>query len=158
MHDATKKVIIRLKEVRLQKGLSYQDIVDACEEQGDHVSMSSVRRIFAKDSENGSDFRTFTVDAIFRAVVGTEELELSAAEEAALTDQGKEAVAENAALKAVIELRDATIEELQRQIEVLSEEKANLESTVSTMQIKLDTTTDMFRLAMESLGKSTSRC
>ena len=154
MHDATKKVITRLKEVRLQKGLSYQDIVDACEEQGDHVSMSSVRRIFAKDSENGSDFRTFTVDAIFRAVVGTEELELTAAEEAALTDTEKEIVTENAALKAVVELRDATIEELQRQIEALNEEKADLKSTINTMQIKLDTTADMFKLAMESIGKS----
>ena len=148
---------MRLKEVREQKGLTYQDIVDACEAQGEAISLSTVRRIFAKGSEEGPDYRTYTINAIFHAVIGTEDLELTAAEEAALTDPAKEAIAENAALKAVVELRDATIEDLQHQIDTLKSEKADLEALVNTMQIKLETTTDMFRLAMESLGKSTSR-
>ena len=155
MKEANRKVILRLKEVRTQKGLTYQDIVDACEAQNEAVSFSTVKRIFAKGSEDGSDYRTSTINAIFHAVVGTEDMELSAAEEAELTDTAKEVVTENAALKAVVEMRDATIEELQNQIETLTSEKAALESTVSIMQIRLDTTTDMFRLAMESLGKST---
>lgn len=157
MKDANRRVILRLKEVREQKGLTYQDIVDACEAQGEAISLSTVRRIFAKGSEEGPDYRTYTINAIFHAVIGTEDLELTAAEEAALTDPAKEAIAENAALKAVVELRDATIEDLQHQIDTLKSEKADLEVLVNTMQIKLDTTTDMFRLAMESLGKSAAR-
>ena len=156
MKEATKKVILRLKEVRNQKGLTYQEIVDACEAQNEAVSLSTVKRIFAKGSEDGPDYRNYTINAIFRAVVGTEDMELTAAEEAALTDPAKEAIIENAALKAVIELHDATIEELQKKIDALEAEKASLESTVGTIQIKLETTTDMFRLAMESLGKTTS--
>lgn len=156
MREATKKVILRLKEARVQKGLTYQDIVDACESQNESVSLSTVKRIFAKGSEDGPDYRTYTINAIFHAVIGTEEIELSAAQEAELTDTEKEVVTENAALKAVVEMKDATIEDLQNQIDTLKAEKTALESTVSTMQIKLDTTTDMFRLAMESLGKSSA--
>lgn len=157
MKESSRKVILRLKEARTQKNLSYQDIVDACEAQGESVSLSTVRRIFAKGSEDGPDYRTYTINAIFHAVIGTNDLELSAAEEAALTDTGKEAITENAALKAVIELRDTTIEELQLQVDALKAEKSTLEAAINTMQIRLDTTTDMFRLAMESLGKSTVR-
>lgn len=154
MREATQKVILRLKEVRAQKKMSYQDVVDACEALGEAVSLSTVRRIFAKDSENGPDYRTYTIDAIFHAVIGTEDVDLTAAQEAALTETEKEIVTENSALKAVVELRDATILELQGQIEELRTEKAELQIILNTMQIKLDTTTDMFRLAMESLGKS----
>lgn len=154
MKEATKKVIQRLKEVRSQKNMTYQDIVDACESQNEAVSLSTIKRIFAKGSEDGPDYRTYTINAIFRAVIGTEEVELTAAEEAAMSDNEKEVYAENAALKAVVEMRDATIADLQRQIEILKQENDALNNTISTMQIKLDTTNDLFRLAMESLGKS----
>lgn len=156
MKETTRRVILRLKEVKTQKNLTYQDIVDACEAQGEAVSLSTVKRIFAKGSEDGPDYRTYTINAIFHAVVGTEDMELTAAEEAALTDPAKEAIAENAALKAVVELRDATIEELNRQIEELNIEIAQLKETLNTTSIKMDATIDMFRIAMESLGKSIS--
>jgi ribosomal protein L29 len=154
MKDANRKVILRLKEVRNQKNLSYQDIVDACETQGEAISLSTVRRIFAKGSEDGPDYRTYTINAIFHAVIGTEDLELTAAEEAALTDPAKEAIVENAALKAVVELRDATIEELNRQIKDLNADIVELKTALNTANIKLDATIDVFRIAMESLGKS----
>lgn len=156
MKEATRKVILRLKEVKEQKGLSCQDIVELCETNNESVSPSTVRRIFAKGSEDGPDFRTYSINAVFRAVVGTEEVELSAAEEAALTDTEKEVYTENLALKAVVELRDLTIADLQQQIDALTQEKAALETTISAMQIKLDTTTDIIRLAMESFGKGSS--
>ena len=156
MKEATRKVILRLKEVKEQKKLSCQDIFEICVENGDSVSPSTVRRICAKGSEDGPDFRAYSIDSVFRAVVGTEEVELSAAEEAALTDTEKEVYTENLALKAVVELRDLTIADLQQQIEALTLEKTALETTISTMQIKLDTTTDIIRLAMESFGKGSS--
>ncbi len=156
MTEATKKVVLRLKEAKEQKKMTCQDIVDSCEAQNEAVSLSTVRRIFAKSSEDGPDFRPYTINAIFRAVIGTEEVELTAAEEAALTDMEKEVYTENAALKAVVEMRDLTIADLQQQIDILKQEKSELENTVSTMRIKLETTTDIIRLAMESLGKGSS--
>ena len=153
MKEATKKVISRLKEARAQKGLTYQDIVDACEAQNESVSLSTVRRIFAKGSEDGPDYRTYTVNAIFHAVVGTEDVELTEAEEAALSDTEKEIVTENATLKAVVEMRDATITELQQQIDILTQENNGLKAQLDVMQIRLTTTTDLFKLGMESLGR-----
>ena len=154
MTEATKKVIQHLKEAKEQKKMTCQDIVDACEAHNEAVSLSTVRRIFAKSSEAGPDCRPYTINAIFRAVVGTKEVVLTAAEEAALTDIEKEVYTENAALKAVVELRDATIADLQRQIETLAQDKAALEDTLRAMQIKLDTTNDIIRIAVESFGKS----
>ena len=156
MTEATKKVVLRLKEAKEQKQMTCQDIVDACEAQNEAVSLSTVRRIFAKSSEDGPDFRPYTINAIFRAVIGTEEVELTPADEAALTDTGKEVFTENAALKAVVEMRDLTIVDLQQQIDTLKQEKATLENTITGMQIKLETTSDIIRLAMESLGKGAS--
>lgn len=157
MTEATKKVVLRLKEAKEQKKMTCQDIVDACEAQNEAVSLSTVRRIFAKSSEDGPDFRPYTINAIFRAVICTEDVELTAAEEAALSDIEKEVYTENAALKAVVEMRDITITDLQQQIDTLKQEKDALENAITTMQIKLETTSDIIRLAMEALGKGASR-
>ena len=154
MQESTRKVILRLKKAREQKNLTYQDIVDACEAQNESVSLSTVRRIFSKGSEDGSDYRSYTINAIFRAVIGTEEIELTDAEEAALTDGEKEVFTENSALKAVVEMKDATIADLQQQIESLIAEKESLEQKVSILQIKLETMTDIIRVSMEAIGKS----
>lgn len=156
MTEATKKIIIRLKEVKSQKKMSCQDIADACEEQGFSVSLSSVKRFFAPGSEDGHDYRPYTLDAIARAVIGTDDVELSAAEEAKLTDTGKEIMAENAALKALVELHEKNIEQLNMMIETLNDRRTQLEAEKAEMQIRIDTMKDMFKLAMESIGKSIS--
>lgn len=154
MQESTRKVILRLKEAREQKNLTYQDIVDACEAQNESVSLSTVRRIFSKGSEDGADYRPYTINALFRAVIGTEEIELTDAEEAAMTEAEKEVVTENSALKAVVEMKDATIADLQQQIESLVAEKESLEQKVSILQIRLETMTDIIRVSMEAIGKS----
>ena len=158
MKKATRKVILRLKEVREQKHLTYQEIVEICENNNESVSISSVKRLFAKGSEDRSDYRRSTLEAIFHAVVGTEDIELTAAEEAAMTDAEKEVFTENSALKAMLEMERARIEALQQQIDELKREKENLEQALSVNQIKLDTTNDVIRLAMESFGKGSSHC
>ena len=144
MKEATRKVILRLKEVREQKRLTYQEIVDACEAQNEAVSLSSVKRIFAKGSEDGPDYRPYTINAVFRAVIGTE----TEVEEAALVDT------ENSALKAFVELKDATLEDLQRQLDAMKEENASLRRTIEELQIRLDTTTNIIRLAVETAKKN----
>ena len=156
MRERTRKVILRLKEAREQKSLTYQEIVDICENNNESVSLSSVKRLFAKGSEDRSDYRRYTLEAIFHAVIGTEDIELTAAEEAAMTDAEKEVFTENSALKAMLEMERARIESMQQQIDELNREKENLEQALSLMQVKLDTTNDVIRLAMESFGKGSS--
>lgn len=157
MQEATRKVILRLKEIRAQKRLTYQEIVDACEAQNEAVSLSTVRRIFGKDSENGPDYRPYTINAIVHALIGTEEIELTAAEEAALTDTEKEIITENSALRAAFDLNDAMIEDLHKQIELLTAENNSLRRTIEDMQIRLDTTNGIISMAMESFGRGASQ-
>lgn len=158
MKKATRKVILRLKEVREQKHLTYQEIVEICENNNESVSISSVKRLFAKGSEDRSDYRRSTLEAIFHAVIGTDDIELTEAEEAAMTEAEKEVFTENSALKAMLEMERARIEALLQQIDELKREKENLEQALSVNQIKLDATNDVIRLAMESFGKGSSHC
>ena len=153
MKEATQKVIIKIKEVKKLKGLSNQDIVDICEENNDTISTSTVRRMLAKGSEYGPDFRQYSVNAVFRAVVGTKDIILTEEEEADLSAVEKETIAENAALRAVVELRDKTIAAMEDQIKTLQQEKAAIKDELDTAYIKLETTNYLFKLAMESIGK-----
>ena len=152
MKDATKRAIIRLKEVKAQKGLSCQDIVELCDKNQKQVSPTTVRRFFSKGSEDGPDFRQYTISAIFHAMIGTEEVELSETEEASLSDAEKEVVAENAALKAVIELQERSIEELNATIDELTSRLVDAKAEKEAMQIRIDTLTDVIRLAVGSIG------
>ena len=47
----TKDIIVKLKEVRDEKGLSYTDILDLMEKNGDYLSKSTLSRVFAEGSE-----------------------------------------------------------------------------------------------------------
>lgn len=153
MKEATRKVILRLKEVKSQKGLSQQDIFEMCANRGEYVSQSSIRRVFAKGSEDGPDFRQSTIDPIFHAIIGTEQLELTDAEEAALSETEKEVIVENAALKAMVEMKDASIGDLSAQILRLNEEKDSLTRQLADALLRYDTAVDLVRSAMESFGR-----
>lgn len=48
IHD----LILQLKQIRKERGLSYQDIMDLVKQSGGYISLSAVRRVFAEDSEN----------------------------------------------------------------------------------------------------------
>lgn len=155
MKEATRKVIIKIKEIKEKKNLSCQDILEICENNNDSISPSTVRRICAKGSEDGPDFRPYSLNAVLRAVVGAQEIKLTADEEASLTDTEKDIITENSALRAAFDLNEAMIEDLRRQIESLAAENNSLRRTIDDMQIRLDTTNSIISLAVESLGKST---
>lgn len=95
--------------------------------------MSTIRRIFLPGSEDkANDFRPATLNAIFHALIGTDNC-LSKAE--------------NDALTAVVEMNDRAIAEKDATIKALTRE---LEDT----RLRLETVTEMFRIAMEAIGKS----
>ena len=156
MKEATQKVILRLKEVKDQKRLSQQDIFELCATAGEFVSKSSIRRVFANGSEHDPSFRQTTIDPIFHALIGTEEFSLSEAEEAALSDTEKEVITENSALKAMIEMKDATITVLNEKIERLGQDIMALETQLNHMTTKYHTATELIQVAMESFGRGSA--
>ncbi len=134
MKETTRQAIIDLKRVKEQNELTCQKIYDLCEKNGEAVGLTTIRRIFAPGSEDKTNnFRPDTLNAILHAVIGTGNDSLSKAE--------------NDALKAVIEMNDKILAEKDETIQRLTRE---LEDT----RLRLETVTDMFRLAMESIGKS----
>lgn len=62
--NSMKEIIMELRQVREEKGLSYGDISDLLEQNGDHVSKSTISRIF---SENSTD-TNFSYDEIIRPI------------------------------------------------------------------------------------------
>lgn len=72
MQRSQKERILELKRLRLEQGLTYQDIVSHCEAHGEAVSLSTVKRVFAKGSEDGYFRQDTTLDPIARVLKGVE--------------------------------------------------------------------------------------
>lgn len=71
----TKEIIIKLKEVRAEKGYSLNDIVDLVEKNGDYISRSSIQRVFAEGSEDNSFRYDDTIRPIANALLDIETIE-----------------------------------------------------------------------------------
>lgn len=71
----TKDIIIKLKEVRDEKGYSLNDIMNLVEENGDIISRSSIQRVFADGSENSSFRYEDTIRPIAKALLDIETIE-----------------------------------------------------------------------------------
>lgn len=110
----TRDIIIQLKNVREEKGLSYNDILKLCEENGDYISKSTLSRLFADGSEETSFRYEETIRPIANAMLNMEEIE---------EDDSKSVQA----IKAILKYKLEVIEELERQLEqkdlVIAEEK-----------------------------------
>lgn len=107
MDKATKKLIAQLKTVKSEKKLSPQDIVDICQENGDFVSLSTVKRVFSPDSENMNFRYDVSIRPIARAILGLSE-EFDPDEEETESTQ-----AEHDALRALVDLKNHLIEQLE---------------------------------------------
>ena len=71
----TSEIIIKLKQVREQKGLSYGDILNLLEKNGDFLSKSTLSRIFQEGSENLSFRYEETIRPIAKALLDIETIE-----------------------------------------------------------------------------------
>lgn len=124
MDNKTKRVLSLMKKVRIEKDLSYQDIVDLCAENGDHVSLSTVKRVFSQGSEDMGFRYDTTLQPIVKVVLGLNEEESGVGIDA----KEPESATENDALKSLIELKNEMVSNLNQaileknqQIERLSE-------------------------------------
>lgn len=122
MTEKNRLLIIHLKEVRKQKGYTYQYIVDECERIGFSVSMSTVKRVFAEGSED-MGFRYSTVRPVAVVVLGLDEVERS---EAPTPDEAD-------ALRTIIAIKDTQIEDLHRTISEKSVEITRLNKIIDRL-------------------------
>lgn len=118
------ELLAKLRTAKDAKALSYQDIADITEQNGEAVSLSTIKRIFQKES-NLEDFRYHqTVRPVVRAVLGLdEETEVPAAQPS--TQQAEQYYATIEGLKAVVDLKHEQITALQKENARLTSELAD---------------------------------
>lgn len=102
----TKDIILKLKEVKEEKGLSYGDILDLMEKNGDFISKSTLSRLFAEGSEDETFNYEGTIRPVAKALLDIEDIE------AGDTTDTK-------AMKSLLKYKIERIEELERQVEDL---------------------------------------
>ena len=100
----SKEIIIKLKEVRLEKGLSLNDIVDLVEQNGDYISRSSVQRVFADGSEDATFKYDETIRPIANALLDIDRIET-------------EDDLDTQALKILLQYKNQRIKELELQLD-----------------------------------------
>ena len=135
----TKDVILKLKEVKKEKGLSLDKILIMVENNGDYISKSTLARIFRDDSENGSFRYEETIRPIANALLDIETYE---------DDDDPETLAYKSLLKlkmSVIDENSKKIAELQEQVK----EKTNEEKL--KYQAKLQKELDKFQKSFDFL-------
>lgn len=101
-----KDIIIKLKEVREEKGLSYGDILDLMEKNGDYLAKSTLSRIFSEGSEELSFKYDETIRPIAKALLDIETIE---------DDDNMDVQA----MKSLLKYKIQRIEELEKQVELL---------------------------------------
>ena len=102
----TKDLIVKLKEVREEKGLSYNDILELMEKNGDYLAKSTISRVFADGSEEMSFRYEETIRPIANALLDIENIE---------DDDNMD----TKAMKSLLKYKIQRIEDLERQIEHL---------------------------------------
>ena len=125
----TREIILKLKEVRIEKGLSYGDILDIMEKQGDFVSKSTLSRLFAEGSEDSSFKYEETIRPIAKALLDIETIEE--------TDD-----MDVQAMKSLLKYKMQLIEDLEKKVEDLTN---NLAKDKLKYHEKLDKERDNFQ-------------
>lgn len=135
--NKTTDIIMKLKEVKAEKGLSLNDIVELVENNGDYVSKSSIQRVFADGSESGSFKYEETIRPIAKALLDIENIEV--------TDD-----MDTQAMKALLKYKMQRIEELEHHIEQL---ELNLSKEKVKYHEKLDKERERFNNSIEFLKR-----
>ena len=102
----TKDIILQLKEVREEKGLSYNDILSLMEKNGDYLAKSTISRVFADGSEEMSFRYEETIRPIANALLDIETIE-------------DDDTIDTKAMKLLLKYKVQRIEELEKQMEQL---------------------------------------
>lgn len=142
------EIIIQLKQIRKERDLSLQDVLDLVIASGGYLSLSSVKRVFAEGSENQSFRYLDTIQPIVRALLGvTEE-----------TPENNDITAnEIDALKNVILLKDSMIQDLRKENEALSARgdriEAEAQHQIESIRAEYQKKVDYLLIQVERLRK-----
>ena len=109
----TREVILTLKEVRKEKGLSFDKILDLMKENEDFLSKSTLSRVFAEGSEDKTFRYDDTIRPIAKALLDIETIE---------ADDD----IDTQAYKSILKLKKDLLFEYERQIAELKEEIDNV--------------------------------
>jgi len=131
----TRDIIIKLKEVREEKGLSYNDILSLLEKNNEYLAKSTIARVFGEGSEDLSFRYEETIRPIANALLDIENFEE--------TDD-----LDTKAMKSLLKYKIDRIEDLERQVE-------HLESALDKEKIKyhekLDAEREIFNQRIDFL-------
>ena len=135
----TRDVILKLKEVKKEKGLSLDKILIMVEKNGEYISKSTLARVFRDDSENSSFKYEETIRPIANALLDIENFED--------TDDP-----ETLAFKSILQLKMRVIDENSRKIAELQEQAEKTASKEKMKYLeKLEKETDKFQKSLQFL-------
>jgi len=107
----TKDIITKLKEVREEKKLSFQDIMDLMEKNGDYIAKSTLSRVFSDGSEELHFKYEETIRPIANALLDIDRIE-------------EDDVLDVIAMKTLLQYKDRRIKELEKQVQDLESQIA----------------------------------
>lgn len=148
----SKEIILKLKEVRIEKELSLNDIVDLVEKNGDFVSRSSVQRVFADGSENVTFKYDETIRPIANALLDIDRIET-------------EDNLDTQALKILLQYKNQRIQELEQQLdkeklkhhEKLEKERDQSRKSIEFLKEQVAYKDKRMDLLLESVDKKDKR-
>lgn len=148
----SKEIILKLKEVRLEKELSLNDIVDLVEKNGDFVSRSSVQRVFADGSENVTFKYDETIRPIANALLDIDRIET-------------EDDLDTQALKILLQYKNQRIQELEQLLdkeklkyhEKLEKERGQSRKSIEFLKEQVAYKDKRMDLLLESVAKKDKR-
>ena len=142
--NKTRDLIIKLKAVKEEKGLSINKIADLIEENGDFISRSSIQRVFADGSEDSSFRYEETIRPIAKALLDIENIE----------DNDS---LDTATLKALLKYKIQRIEDLENQLEhlqaALDNEKLKRHEKIDDIRTEYEKKIDFLKEQIELKDK-----
>ena len=136
----TKDIIMKLKQVREEKNLSYSDILELMEHNGDFLSRSTISRVFSDGSEDLSFRYEETIRPIAKALLDIEDIE-------------EDDDTDIKAMKSLLKYKIQRIEDLEQQIEHL---KAEMNSEKVKYHEKMDKERTQWAKSIEFLKEQVS--
>ena len=157
---STLNIILKLKEVREERNLSYDQIVTMLESNGDYLSKSSVARVFQDGSEHRSFNYNTTIRPIAKALLDMETIEADDTPE----EQAKKMIMK-AKMEKILEL-EQQIRDLKQQLsedklkyhDKLEKERETFHRSLNFLKHQIELKDKRIDVLMESVTKQIERC
>lgn len=148
----THDIILKLKEVRDEKGLSLNDILAMVEKNKDYISRSSIQRVFA----DGSETLSFRYDDTIRPIANAL-LDIDTIEQDDDTD--------TQAMKSLLQYKNQRIKELEQQLskekikyhEKLDKEREQYQKSIEFLKEQIAYKDKRMDLLLDSVEKKDKR-